>query len=288
MMDDDQSAASGIAVRQPITKQLVPEPDWSTFDTELAGDPLIASAIGPLGVDELRLRFTPQNTNLAFSSFCRSPDATGPEMEITLNGSALTVGSCHESDRANAETVSRDDYPKVTGAGWSDLGVRPGLESVLRMRVTRPKDISTAKGTSTAKGMPQPRDGVQLGIAVYELSGPRVVSDGVIIKELLDYNGRSYTLGGHRTAKITTARRELSLTVPATAARALVTAGMPTSNSTSADAMRVSLDGKVSPDSTSTGTITFPLPDIDPHLLKIRARPDDTGVMLLAWYQPTE
>ena len=176
-----------------------PDPHRFTFPASQAGDPLLASEVGDRGQDELVLRFTPRTTNLAFSDFCQTPDEAGPWTKATLNGHPLSSGPCRAEDRAGSTTMSRDGYPQVAGAGWADLGVRPGQASVLRV------SLRTAKGQPLTD--PDASARVRLGAAVYELTGPRVVSDGQIIKGQAEDGGILYTLGGYRTAKISTTRR---------------------------------------------------------------------------------
>jgi len=254
------------------------DPNRFSFQTQLDGDPLLDSMIGDRGQTDIVLRFTPATTNLAFSDFCQTWDTVGPWMSATLNGHHLTLGQCSVDDRANSVAYSRDDYPKVVGAGWSMEGVRVGRESVLRLRLT--------SSTGTPLKDDQGQGGrVRMGIAVYQLNAPRVVSSGVIIKRQAENNGIQYSLGGYRTATITPSRRELSLNIPAVTSPALVQVGLPTSNSASMEPFRVMVDGTEAKEVSSGGPITFTLPDAGPHLLSIHARRDDTGVMLLTWYQ---
>jgi hypothetical protein len=253
------------------------DPNRFSFQTQLEGDPLLASIVGDRGQTDVVLRFTPATTNLAFSDFCQTWDTVGPWMSATLNGHHLSLGQCSVDDRANSVAYSRDDYPKVVGAGWSPEGVRVGRESVLRLRLM----------TSTGAPLTDQGQGsrVRMGIAVYQLNAPRVVSSGVVIKRQAENNGVQYSLGGYRTATITPSRRELSLAVPAVSSPALVRLGLPTSNSMSMEPFRVMVDGTEAKEVSSGGPITFTLPDAGPHLLSIQARSDDTGVMLLTWYQ---
>jgi DNA-directed RNA polymerase specialized sigma24 family protein len=264
------------------------------FQFSLAGDPLLASRVGRAGQDELVLRFTPHITNLAFSAFCRTAVATGLWLNSTLNGHALSREPCGPDSAADAQTIARDDYPQVTDAGWADLGVRPGRESELLLSLTnrrgepRPRSMP-APAESVRPGRPLPPDQEQLriGIAVYELSGDRVVSGSVVLKRQAELEGRRYVLGGYRTTMINRTRRRLILPVPPGPAPFLVLAGMPDTMSQSLDPMPVSVDTEAAQEGPTGGTYSFLVPVERPHLIAIRARPDDTGAMVLAWYKPT-
>jgi hypothetical protein len=252
------------------------DPDRFLFRPELAGDPLLVGRIGDRGQRELTLRFTPSTTNLAFSVFCHSWRDEGLWLESTLNGNDLVQYPCDRTGRANGDEISRDDYPRKTGAGWADLGVRPGRESVLRLRLSSEGQARLDYWALISRA--------RIGVGVYELSGPRVRSDEVVIKRQTEHDDVGYTLGGYKTAKITKSRRALTLTVPAGTAPALIEVGMPHTATSGFEPMRVTMDG-IRVTGVQSGTFRFTLPSPGRHVITLRARPDDSGTMLVAWYE---
>jgi hypothetical protein len=283
----DDSAEAGAAAVPPVGSLVAgserfernqPEdPTRFRFRDHLAGDPLIASQVADRGRNDLTLHFTPESANLVFSQFCHSWHENGPWLTITLNGRNVSLEPCSAESRANAEASSRGSYVQAVGLNnWAGFGVRPGRESVLRLQLTSPEGRPLAGNVVI--------DPVRLGIAVYELSGPRVVSDGVVIKRQADV-GQSYILGGYRTAKITKTKRTLVMTVPAGERPALLLAGIPDVPSQSLDRIRVTVNGTQVLAASNVGMFTFPLEAVGQQTVSIQARPEDAGVLVLAWYE---
>jgi hypothetical protein len=202
------------AERNPAPPATVPGPrpsDPLTFAPDRAGDPLIAKGVSAPGSSEVVVRFTPADTRLAISDFCRMPGVTAPVkgrapfvFEMEINGHRFSGGDCDSDDAAGSSTVSYGDLEsKENRTSWAALGVVPGRESVIRM---------TAKPVKGASAVPP---ATRLGIGVYALSGERVVADGIPIKMQAEVDGHRYRLSGHTTAPATSKRRQLSLDVPA-------------------------------------------------------------------------
>jgi hypothetical protein len=290
---------SAIAARSTAAAELFdprnrpPDPNRFVFRPDLVGDPLLVAAVGERGQQQLVLRFTPHTTHLAFSSFCQSSADVPGRLEVSVNGHELTVGQCQADSRANSETEYPADAPMIDGPGVAFLGVRPGHRSELRLRLT-------SDGGTPLPDAREPVNPVRIGIAVYELTGPRVRSDGMTFKRQVENAGIRYSLVGYRTTKVTAGRRvpaskqppartsTLSLTVPAGRTSALILVGLPGTRSTNPAPIPMTIDGTEVSIGSYGGTISFTLPGPGRHVVTLRARPDDTGAMVLAWYRAVD
>jgi hypothetical protein len=266
----------------PATSPLkVKTPDPFVFDDLLAGDPLIASGVGAPGQSDLVVRFTPRDTNLSLSQFCRVSGSAsgGPESELwarsTLNGHQTPGASCGADSRANSVSADFADTPQARRAALAEYGVIPGKESVLRIRL------------ETYKGAPRSDPSVRLGVALYELSGPRVVSDGVTIPQLAEAAGHDYRLAAYRTARITGTTRRLALDVSSKATRAgWASAGNPGGGSTEAEErVSVLVDGVEQSENSSGGTAGLELAK-GTRTIELRVGAHSTGTMMIAYYEP--
>jgi hypothetical protein len=273
--------------RTPPAHDTSPGPSSSplVFDPMVAGDPLITSAVGAPGQQELVLRFTPADNNLAISDFCRLPDAgsigaSGLVTSLTMNGKSFSDGGCNEDSAANQSTMSRGDVGAVNRAGWADFGVIPGRESVVRLRVT---------AAEAAVEIPA---GVRLGLGIYELSGPRVQEQSAVFQELYEADGHSYRLADHATSKVDPAVQVFQLMMDVPAGRYPVQAWLGLKQ---ADAERKThgnvefyVDGKpggVTYDAGGSGFVA--LPDAAAHTIEVRVDPGLRGTMMLAYYVRT-
>jgi hypothetical protein len=254
-----------------------PTPTPSQFAGELGKDPLIASAFGRPGETELVLRFTPTDTNLAISSFCRleQPAPSGSAnlmIDTTVNGHPLSGTNCTDSARPNSSLVSMGKDVKANRRAWAADGVRAGKQSVLRVRVV----------LKNQKVLP----GLRLGTGIYQQSGPRVVSDGVTLEQYVSNGGRRYVLQKYRTMKATATKRTLSLTTPEQTKTGLVVTGNP--NGPDGGHLKgeivLLVDGEEVMLSEGDVTTDHLLDDTDGHTLELRLSRDLRGTMLIAYY----
>jgi hypothetical protein len=173
-----------------------------TFDPLLAGDPLAFTAVGKAGQSEVTLRFTPKDTNLSLGEFCylpgNPPGGASPLWgAVTINGHSSLGGGCV------ASTVANGVSSEPGKAGWAELGVVPGRESVIRIRL------------QTQKGVPHTDPSVRLGVSLYELSGERITQDGFVIKLDAEAGGHDYRLVADQTRPAGREFRQWSLPIAA-------------------------------------------------------------------------
>jgi hypothetical protein len=88
-------------------------------------------------------------------------------------------------------------------AGWAAMGVVPGRESVIRIRL------------ETSKHVPRTDPSVRLGIGVYAMTGERITSNGVVLKLDAEADGHDYRLANYLTRPVSKGVRQLRLPVPA-------------------------------------------------------------------------
>ena len=254
--------------------------DPLVFASDVAGDPLVATALGAPGQRELVVRFTPTVANLAISTYCRVDDAGKPnqdeysEATMTVNGEMLTQGGCSPDDGPNQQSASRGDEPEAALAAWKLSGLRIGQESVFRLRVTSKRADFDPAGT------------VRLGIGIYVLSAPRVVSDGVRIPQLMDMNGQRYKLAGYRTAAISASKRQLEVVVPASRYPVQLQWGVTDlADGDGRGNASLMLDQGESLGTSDVGIVSGDvLPDAATHTLRIKVSKAARGVMQIAYY----
>jgi hypothetical protein len=176
-----------------------------TFDDVLAGDPLLASAVGVKGQSEVVLRFTPADNYLQLGSFCSTAkDQTGLWGTTTVNGHSFLGGDCRQSSVANGTSgTPGGDSAAENRAGWAAMGVVPGRESVIRIRL------------ETGKYVPRTDPSVRLGIGVYAMTGDRITSNGVVLKLDAEADGHDYRLANYLIRPVSQSVRQLRLPVPA-------------------------------------------------------------------------
>jgi hypothetical protein len=278
------------AERNPAPPATVPGPvpgpgtrpsDPLTFVSDRAGDPLIAKGVSAPGSSELVVRFTPADTRLAISDFCRMPGVTAPVkgrapfvFEMKINGHPFSGGDCDSDDAANSSTISYGDLEsKQNRTSWAALGVVPGRESVIQM---------TAKPVKRASAVPP---ATRLGIGVYALSGERVVADGIPIKMQAEHEGHRYRLAGHTTAPATSKRRQLSLDVPAGPHPAMLLFGNPGDDSDNGRFASLFVDGEEVSANQGGGVASGELlDDAGAHRVELRLDSGLRGTMVIAYY----
>ncbi len=251
-----------------------------TFDDVAAGDPLVAHVMGPAGRNEIELRFTPTDTNLSIHDFCyvARPKTSSTAGGLTINGHPSFKSSCSSDTLTTDSTSFGSGTAAANRAGWAKLGVIPGRESVLRYRL---------RTFPSATRLTDPS--VRLGLGLYQLSGDRITSDGIVIKQDAETDGHNYRLAGYVTAPLTRSRRTLALPVPASRQPAYVLEGSQGVDERGGD--RGNTELTVSGDAgglggTSGGTGSLVLDDAKAHTLKLTvdAATGNRGVMMLAYY----
>jgi hypothetical protein len=247
-----------------------------SFPPDDNGFPLVASVVDTHGRRELELRFVPGDTHLYVSAFCRflgHEPGQGPSplrATTTVNGQALDVRDCDSTSGAASSVVAFDEDEAGNRAQWEARGVRAGQPSVLRIRVT---------------GEAPTWD---LGLAVYQMGGPREVQDGVEVQRRIRVGATDYRLLGYQTAPVTAARRELTIEPYGTARDAYVLGGVlrgdadapPTGlASVFVDERQVATAPAGSVSGTGTGSLV-------PRTVGVTVSPDARGTMLVAYYEP--
>jgi hypothetical protein len=249
-----------------------------TFDDVDAGDPLVAHVVGAAGASDVEFRFTPTDTNLALRDFCYLEHPVADRFgTITINGHPDTETGCGESGATGGGTTTFfGDGPAANRASWAALGVRPGRESVVRIRLTTSAGASRSDAT------------VRLGVGLYQMSGDRVTSGGVVIKEDAEPGDQhNYRLAGYLTAPITRTTRRIDLAVPAGRYPVYVVSGSPgVSSGVTRGYTSLSLDGTGGQQSSSGAYGGDVLEDAHAHqlTLSVDAATGNTGSLLLAYY----
>jgi hypothetical protein len=242
-----------------------------TFDPDDAGDPLVAARVSEHATRELELRFTPRDTDISVSTFCRlaaPPTGASPRGVVTVNGRDLGENDCRVDAWAGSGSFWNGEDAATNRAGWARLDVRPGRESVLRVRMA---------GTGGS---------AILGIGVYERSGARIELGGVVVRRRVQVGDHDYALVGHRTARITATTRELELTTPSGDRPGWLVAGT-TGGGDGAPgvAVPVLVNGEVVRTNIGGGVTEVPVGGPSPRVVGVQAPPGVTGTMLLAYYE---
>jgi hypothetical protein len=272
---------SGSGVRADSIAPASRPSDPLAFRPAESGDPLIASVVGKPGEGEVVLWITPTTGNLALSDFCRAPEENGVQAEYitTVNGHEMTSSDCGPDDEPNQGSVSGGEAGAENAASWARRGLIPGRESVIKIKI---------KMNKPGAAIP---DSVRLGLGLYELSAPRVTSDGVAIQTLYDIEDHSYRLAGYRTAKTTAKVHSLTIDVPPGRYPAKVLFGLdvpPDAPEAGGDSgFRLYADGKEagSIHSDGGGSGIGDLKGPGAHSAEVRVTPDVSGTMVIAYYE---
>jgi len=279
--------------RSTPTTPLLPAPTSGPlhFAAAVADDPLIASGVGRPGQRELVIRFTPTDANIAVANFCRLTSAPPPalaevEAEATINDHPLThlscddVGSASDNDLVTLDVddpttdAIESDVAELSRARWAALGVSPGKESVLRIRV-----ISVNGSTEVPKRL-------RLGLGVYNRSGRQVVSHGVALNVQIADGSHRYSMESHRIVPSTSKKRSLKITTGDHLNPGMVLIGNVDDKTPPVPGRlaRLFVDGKERGSVEGSGTLQYALKDTVSHRLEVRLDPGLHGTMVLAYY----
>ncbi len=256
--------------RTPRPVETVPDPmDWPA---SYAGSRLLAEKSGSR--DEIRLAFTPEDTNLEIGLVCRGDDAL--RLHYSINDHYRGYGDCNPRDSAEfGASYSLANSPTGNRDGWAALGVGPGEQSLLRAWVGDARRQRLTDGD------------VRIGAAVYE-RGPQVAKDGVYLDKFWDQDGRLYELTLFETQPVSERVRAMRTWLPASQHRRVLVTGSSGHRSSATD---TSLDGEIRMDLRRAGGYGGGLmKDSDPHLVEVREvnQGVDSGVLLIAVYELVE
>lgn len=255
--------------RTPRPVETVPDPmDWPA---PYAGSRLLAEKSGSR--DEIRLAFTPEDTNLEIGLVCRGGDAL--RLHYSINGHYRGYGDCNPRDSAEfGASYSLANSPTDNRDGWAALGVTPGEQSLLRAWVGDARRQRLTDGD------------VRIGAAVYE-RGPQVAKDGVYLDKFWDQDGRLYKLSLLRTQPVSDEVRSLQVSLPASEHRRVLVTG---SEGLYSSGLRTSIDGQLSSVDPGGGSGGELMRDTAAHVVDVREvnQGVDSGVLLIAVYELVE
>lgn len=267
----------------PASHSKAKSADRYVFDDVLAGDPLITSAVGKRGQRDIQVVFTPLDTNLTISAFCDirdTPDRVTEHLtgQVTINGHESLGAGCLSDTSANSVSGGpAGDTPTERRASLARLGVLPGKPSVLRITLV------------SNDGQVEFNREVLLGVGLYELSAPRLTTDGVIIPKLAESYPHDYELVSYRTARITKTTRSLTLDLPQAKVSGWVTGGNVTAHEGYAAGTTKITFGKDGGSSQvpDGGSASGPI-GAAATTIKVEVSPGSTGTMMLACYRQVD
>jgi hypothetical protein len=276
----------------PATAVPTPAPsDPLEFAASESGAMLIGSAYG---TGDLVLGFTPQDTNLSVSMFCRLPPGwDGPFLTAGLyaGNDPMFWQRCEEGRAPNQTVFGLSTSGAQNREDWASRGVHPGSEKELHFRLTleAPEDESQP-GTETPSAAQIP-PGIQLGVGVYQLDAPQLTSDGVTWPQMVLADGNEYTLTRNKTTVVTATSRRLKLTAPRGEKPVLVMWGLlqTTEQRQPSGQVRLYVDGTLEGQPLDSGSFeTADLEDPLAHKLELRVPPKLRGTMAIAYYVRTD
>lgn len=254
----------GVVIGIPALDQLRSEPDPidnpdGPFPKIVDGDTRIAQAMGDKGDASVTLTFTPGSTDFLLDFRCDGKDYRSAAVEINgLYTKTPCTAASGGMELPSEETMSLQGSasslaPKVVGASWRAAGVRPGKPVTIRFGISR--RVASEQ--------------VRLGLAVYEMTGPRVDAGRIALKETRTIHGRTYRLvqnGYDLSSKDSPA----TVTVPRLPEPALAVYGWSFDGTGAADA--VTIDGRDNVLPADSSIVTDVLPDATEHVLRIEHR----------------
>ncbi len=158
--------------------------DGTTFRSDIAGDTLVAAAIGDQGDSELTVHFTMPEGVLRLSEVC-SGLPKGYQMNVELGDGLLSLGQCGVQtpfDGGNGYSTFTDGVADGNGEA-----IKPGDPVTARIWVTR---ASRAKDPSQ-EAVEAP--GAHLGFAFYEVAPTVATVAGWDLPEQVEYDGHLWT-----------------------------------------------------------------------------------------------
>jgi hypothetical protein len=187
------------------------------FYTSPAGNMLLGEKVGTPGQRSVSLRVTPTTSDLSYQSLCKQPgDDSGKLVyNVTINGKDIASQSCNNTGEP-VDAGSRFGFsPRGNIRFWrNDAGVVPGRPMTLR--------ITARPGARTTPGSAP----IQLGIALYAMTGPTVEDHGVWFGQQAVYAGHTYQLESRTFRRVDGLRGQVELALPAPDDRLLITYGV--------------------------------------------------------------
>ena len=269
----------GAIVGVPVVSQLStgPEPaegGGGHFPEQIDGDTKITEAVGDFGDKSLTLTFTPEDADFLLDIDC---DALAPEnpasgrtpsdpfLYVRVNKRLVQPTCGAYGDGAWKGSVGDVTPREQIGIFWNNGKAFAGRPVTIVLRVTGERPVRDFDG--------------RLGVAVYDMTGKRVVSHGSAFTTEKTVAGTTYELGGYASADGGT---EATVDVPALGARALVTYGVPQVG-LGVRAL-VQVDGRDDVLHSHGSLQTARLPDGKAHTVTVRGQ--GGGRAVVAYYVP--
>jgi hypothetical protein len=277
-------AVAAIAVVPAVIGGRTPTPEpadtpspW-VWPEKVAGDTLVAGAVGERGQSELLRTFTLDDTDVVFSNLCDTASPTsGRELMLAYAVNGQDVGStgCSTHDSTvDAGTIHFGDDPAVNRSAWADTGLRAGEKATVHLWI------------EDRKGRQVEVPGVRIGFALYERTAPRIIVKGVTIPELIDARGETYRLTHHVVEPLSDTNRAVTLRVPASDRPRQVLSGVQASGSVWATRTQTLVDGEMGTSFRGGGFGGGSLPGRGPHTLGVREKnPDVRGSLVITVYE---
>lgn len=258
------AGVAGLAVLPDRGGDRAVQPAWQvSFDPDDAGDPLVAQARSRDG--GLDLRVTPRDTDLALAAYCVGRSSPSTYARILVNGKGIGVYGCSPDDGPGTMLTEAEDAAG-NRAGWAEFGLVPGRESRIQIRLEGGAGVD------------------EVGVALYERSGPRVVSDGVTLRRMMALDGRTYRLVTYRTKPLAGGGTPLVTAIPPGEDRAgVVLAGLAHGPTDGNVPTSVVVDGEERQSGAVSGVVTLDVPT-RPGTVSVAVGGRVTGTLITAYY----
>lgn len=176
------------------------------FYTEPAGDTLLGEAVGRPGQRVVSFTATPTTSDLSWIEVCsaRVPERNpGLWTNIFVNGNPLGSSGCQDVTGPLQADARFGSSPTANWQTWEEeLGVQVGEPSTFEIRL-RP-------GAEKIEAL---RD-AQIGLAVFENTGPRFEDYGVWFESERVVDGHTYRLEGKSFSEFSGGRGEMRVPLP--------------------------------------------------------------------------
>jgi hypothetical protein len=188
--------------------------DGLRYRATVAGDTLVAGAIGSAGASTLTLPFRVTSNRVSLGVDCWAPgraeaDVRRLEVRATVSGTKGSIGmTCQTREPEGRDLQAGGWLPGAPSEpGWDELEV--GSDATMTVQLV-----------DSLTGQPAQVDGVHLAGAIYNL-GSRVYvnegsgSDGVTLPERIEHQGHTYVLDGEVRRLAMPASHRLTASTPA-------------------------------------------------------------------------